>query len=290
MKKQKHCDCEIFKAERDKAIQRARDLQEGDEWNWMGTDEDDLESMSEGMVVRIRAEDLRGLLVSARLEVSKCLTQEAINKIRDEKGLPALPERCTEPGCNFGWISHQHPTKPAGVSMGAEPCPSCNADRRKPYLLGDTKWRTESVRDALKMCTYSGMKSFPVFDIPEKPEQTLTVGIDPGFEPATVTLKHIGSQFKISKEELDKAQEEMPSMVEKVQKLAMGGGTLGSVDHQPCRCDQMECGKPCEPCLTMAHGPISPPLPHHVLCTCDSDATDGVCQIHGKEDDGTGGK
>jgi hypothetical protein len=60
--KKKHCDCETFKKERDEAVRRARDMQEGGEWNWMGTDEDDLESMSEGMVVRIRAGDLRGLI------------------------------------------------------------------------------------------------------------------------------------------------------------------------------------------------------------------------------------
>lgn len=43
-------------------------------------------------------------------------------------------EKCTEPGCDRGWINHQHPLKPPGVSMSATPCPACNADQKKPYL------------------------------------------------------------------------------------------------------------------------------------------------------------
>lgn len=39
---------------------------------------------------------------------------------------------CAEPGCDEGWIHHQAPHKPLGVTMCSSPCPKCNADEAKP--------------------------------------------------------------------------------------------------------------------------------------------------------------
>ena len=49
--------------ELEKIVQRARDLQEQDTWHWLGDGSDDLDSMSEGMIVKIRASDLRQMLI-----------------------------------------------------------------------------------------------------------------------------------------------------------------------------------------------------------------------------------
>ena len=38
---------------------------------------------------------------------------------------------CDALGCDHGWIHHQHPLKPPGVSMCTTPCEKCNADGKK---------------------------------------------------------------------------------------------------------------------------------------------------------------
>jgi len=40
--------------------------------------------------------------------------------------------KCTEPGCDNGWINIQHPLKPPGVIMQRAACSVCNADMSKP--------------------------------------------------------------------------------------------------------------------------------------------------------------
>lgn len=37
-------------------------------------------------------------------------------------------KKCTEPACDRGWIAHQHPLKPLGVTMFETPCPQCNPE------------------------------------------------------------------------------------------------------------------------------------------------------------------
>ena len=53
--------CQPGLKERDEMVRRIRDLQEGGEWIWLNDGSDDLESMGEDMVVKIRAGDLRRL-------------------------------------------------------------------------------------------------------------------------------------------------------------------------------------------------------------------------------------
>jgi hypothetical protein len=252
----------------DECLRRARDLQEGDEWNWMGTDEDNLESMSEGMVVRIRAEDLRELLDEERDEYERKKT---------------LGDRlfCKEP--------LEEPMKKSIARALAE-------DDMKALPV-------EGMEETLKRLAYKSdnIKLWPkltrddteeIYKFAMKRSDEILAGNGDGPAEATITYKTTKNQFKVSKADLDKAQKEMPSMVEKIQKLAMGGGALGSIDHQTCRCDQMDGGKLCESCLTVAMNeslmpePIGPPK----TCTCDSGTTDGVCQIHRREDDRTDGK
>jgi len=44
-------------------VKRARELQEPDTWHWLGDGNDDLDSMGEGMIIKIRAGDLRQMLI-----------------------------------------------------------------------------------------------------------------------------------------------------------------------------------------------------------------------------------
>lgn len=41
--------------------------------------------------------------------------------------------KCKKPGCDKGWLHHQHPLKPPGVIMHSTPCPECNLGGHKPH-------------------------------------------------------------------------------------------------------------------------------------------------------------
>jgi hypothetical protein len=47
---------------------------------------------------------------------------------------------CDAPGCDRGWIHHQHPMKPPGVIINSTPCQQCNADRSKPFQSGEMRF------------------------------------------------------------------------------------------------------------------------------------------------------
>ena len=80
-------------------------------------DEDDERNPSESHLV--------GYEVQLFLE--PCWVQPENRKVRQ------LLADCGESGCNYGWIAHQHPLKPAGVTSHITPCEVCNKHEQRPY-------------------------------------------------------------------------------------------------------------------------------------------------------------
>lgn len=376
-RKHVHYSCLVKSAEkwledRDKAIEAlkdmtnsynecltvSRDLQEEGERNWMGTEEDDLESMSDGMVVRIRAGDLRDMLDKKGKDVLETLTVNfdktleelknadlSISQALAENDLRALPEKCN---------ADESKEMPRVIGRLEELRREVTKSLPEPSIVTDLDGDTltiETLEGTIKHRISEAsppVKLWPKLGMPEDAKAAFVSGVASSLvmddmEQTYEQIKQIADQLMV-KIVVPEEIKEIGSRPPKTQEQAIdecGGcdpvfppgrtvtriideevyrasnGLLAPIIEETCRCDRTNGGKLCEPCLAVAMNeslmpePIGPPLTHkimkpgtyteidfgsidqlhqHVLCTCDSGSTDGVCQIHKRKGDGTDGK